>query len=86
MVSRESDSRHTWSRDTYAKHTGRNDGRAVSSGGMGHGVGQPRWERVSSMDDVALQSARPAVLTRVARSLAAAFGGAVTAVAVFLYS
>jgi hypothetical protein len=38
------------------------------------------------MDEVALPSARPAVATRVARSLAAAFGGAVTAVAVFLYS
>jgi hypothetical protein len=86
MVSRESDSRHTWSRDACSRHAGRNAGRDVSSSGVGHGVGQPRWERVPSMDEVALPSARPAVATRVARSLAAAFGGAVTAVGVFLYS
>lgn len=86
MVSRDSDSRHTWFWDTHAKYTGRTAGCDVSFGGVRHGVGQPRWDRVSSMDDVALPSARPAVLTRVARSLAAAFGGAVTAVAVFLYS
>jgi len=56
-------------------------------GGIVHRGGRTRWEGVPSPDEVFVSPAgRRGVVARVTRSLAAAFGGAVAAVAVFLYS
>ena len=56
-------------------------------GGIVHRGGRTHWKGAPSPGELVMPPAgRRGVVARLTRSLAAAFGGAVTAVAVFLYS